>query len=57
MYGYGTGTSLNRVGKLSLPVQALGLVRLSRTPTWQDAAAERSIFCTAEMTFFLVAVV
>ena len=44
MYGYSTGTSLDCVAKLSLPVQALGCVTPGRTPAGQDAAAEHSIF-------------
>ena len=40
MYGYSTGTSLNRVAKLSLPVQALGCARRDRTSAAQDTAVD-----------------
>ena len=53
MYRYSTGTSLNCVAKLSLPVQDLGCVTPGRTPAGQDTAAEDSIFCTDKMTSFL----
>ena len=52
MHAYSTGTSRNRVAKLSLRVRALGWVTAGRTPAGQDAAAEFSIFCTAKMTSF-----
>ena len=53
MDGYSTGTSLNRVAKLSLPVRALGRGTTGRTPDGQDGATEDSIFCTDEMISLL----
>ena len=53
MYEYSTGTFLNRMAKLSLPVQAFGCVRRVRTPAAQDTAVEDSIFYSDENTSLL----